>query len=51
MHNRGMFSICFQMKVCSLFILELRHRGDSNEYTQHTIISIKKGNHPRLPQL
>ena len=37
-----MFSICFNMKVCCLFSLELPHRGDSNEYTQYTIINIKK---------
>ena len=24
--------------VCCMYPLELRHRGDSNEYTQHTII-------------
>ena len=30
------------MKVCSVFSLELPHRGYSNEYTQHTIIKTKK---------
>ena len=30
------------MKVCYLFSLESPRRGDSNEYTQHTIINIKK---------
>ena len=32
----------FNMKVCCVFSLESPHRGDSNEYTQHTIIYIKK---------
>ena len=36
------FSIFFAMKVCCVFSLELPHLGDSNEYTQHTIINIKK---------
>ena len=27
------------MKVCCVFSLESPHRGDSNEYTQHTIFS------------
>ena len=31
MHNRDVFSVFFNMK-----------RGDSNEYTQHTIISVKR---------
>ena len=35
------FSIFFKMKVCCVFPLESPHRGDSNEYTQHTIINIK----------
>ena len=30
------------MKVCYVFSLESPHRGDSNEYAQHAIISIKK---------
>ena len=30
------------MKVCCVFSLELPHRGDSNEYTQHTIFHIKQ---------
>ena len=37
-----MLSILFNMKVCCMFSLESPHRGDSNEYTQHTIISIEK---------
>ena len=36
------FSIFFKMKVCCVFSLELPHRCDSNEYTQHTIINIKR---------
>ena len=30
------------MKVYCAFSFELPHRGDSNEFTQHTIINIKK---------
>ena len=30
------------MKVCCVFSLESPHQGDSNEYTQHAIINIKK---------
>ena len=30
------------MKVCCLFSLESPHRGESNEYTQHTIINVKE---------
>ena len=36
------FSIFFNMKVCCVFTLESPHRGDSNEYTHHTIFNIKK---------
>ena len=35
-------SILFNMKVCCVFSLESPYRGDSNEYTQHTIINMKK---------
>ena len=42
MHNRDIFLILFNMKVCCVFSLESPHRGDSNEYTQHTIINKKK---------
>ena len=38
----GFFSIFFNMKVYYVFSLELPHQGDSNEYTQHTIINMKK---------
>ena len=30
------------MKICCVFLLEWPHRGNSNEYTQYTIFSIKK---------
>ena len=30
------------MKVCCVYSLESPHGGKSNEYTQHTIINIKK---------
>ena len=30
------------MKVCYVFSLELPHRGDSNEYIQHTISNMKQ---------
>ena len=32
------FSIFLDMKVNCVFSLELPHRGDSNEYTQYTIL-------------
>ena len=32
-----------------MYSLESPHLGDSNEYTQHNIISIKK-NHPKYPR-
>ena len=35
------FSIFFNMNVCYVLTLESPHPGDSNEYTQHTIINIK----------
>ena len=38
----NIFSILFTMKVCCVLLLELPHRGDSNEYTQYTIFNIKK---------
>ena len=37
------------MKVCFVFSSESPHRGDSNEYTQHTIFNIKT-NHPNFFQ-
>ena len=41
-HNRDIFSIFFNVKVCCLFSLESPYQGDSNEYTQHTIAKMKK---------
>ena len=41
-YNRNIFSVFFSMKVCYVFSLESPHRGDSNEYTQYTIVNIKK---------
>ena len=41
-HNRDIFSIFFNVKVCCVFSLESPHRDDSNEYTQYTIFNIKK---------
>ena len=38
----SIFSIFFRMKVCCVFSSESPHRGDSNEYTQHTMINIKR---------
>ena len=32
----------FYIKVCCLFLLELPHRDDSNEYTQHTIFNMNE---------
>ena len=37
-----MLLIFFNMKVCCVFLLESHHRGNSNEYTQYTIFSIKE---------
>ena len=42
------FSIFCNMKVCCVFPLESPHRGDSNEYTHHTIFNMKKENRPKL---
>ena len=44
------FSIFFNMKVCCVFSLESPRRGDSNEYTQYTIINIKR-NSPEIFQI
>ena len=33
-----------------MFKLESPHRGDSNEYTYHAIINIKKENHTNYPK-
>ena len=47
----GMFFFFFNMKVCCVFSLESPYQGDSNEYTQYTIINIEKENRPRLSQI
>ena len=41
------FRSFFNMMVCCVFSLESPHRGDSNEYKQYIIFSIKKENHPK----
>ena len=45
------FSTFFNMKAWCMFSSESPHRGDSNEYTQHTITNVKKENHPKLTKL
>ena len=48
------FSIFFNMMVYCVFSLESPHRGDSNEYTQYTIFTMKKKNnlnHPKSPAM
>ena len=42
MLNGNIFLIFFNMKVCYVFSLESPHRGDSNEYTQHTIFLLEE---------
>ena len=44
----GISSIFYNMKAYCVFSLESPHRGASNKYTQYTIFSIKKENHPKL---
>ena len=44
----GIYSIFFNKKVCCVFLLDLPHRGDSNEYTQYTIFNIKKRKSPQI---
>ena len=41
MHNKDIFSIFFNMKVCCVFSFESPHIDDSNEL-QYTIFNIKK---------
>ena len=43
------FSSFSNMKVCCMFSLESPHRGDSNEYTQNTIINIKRKSPEIMP--
>ena len=40
--NRDIISLFYNKKVYCVFSLESPHRGDSNEYTQHTIYNIKR---------
>ena len=44
------FSILFNMKVYGVFSLESPHRGDFNEYTQYTILNMKKKKIPNYPK-
>ena len=37
----GIFFLFYHGIVCCVYSLESPHRGDSNEYTQHTIIVLK----------
>ena len=41
-HDRDIFSIFLNMKVCCMISLKSPHRGDSNDYTQYTIFNIRK---------
>ena len=41
-HNEDIFTNFSDLKVYCVFSLESPHRGDSIEYTQRTIINIKK---------
>ena len=41
MHNKGIFSIFFNMKIYCVFSLESPLRSDSNVYTQYTIFVTK----------
>ena len=41
MQSRDIFSIFFNFEIYCVFALESPHRGDSNEYTQYTIFTIK----------
>ena len=50
-HNRDIFSIFLNTKVCCVFSLESPHQDNSNEYTQYTIFNIKKENQPQLSKI
>ena len=43
-------SILFNTKACCVFSLESPHRGNSNEYTQHTIFNMNKINTLSYPK-
>ena len=47
--NRDIVSILFNMKVYCVFVLS-PYRGNSNEYTQHTIFNTKKKNTINYPK-
>ena len=56
MHNKDRLDF-FNTKGCCVFLLGSRvfslespHRGDSNEYMQHTIFNIKKTITPNYPK-
>ena len=51
-HNRDIFFIFFNIKVCCVFSLKSPHRGDSNKVysTQYTIFNIQK-KQPKLAQI
>ena len=40
-HDRDIFAIFYNMKVCRVLSVESPHRGDSNEYPQNTIFNVK----------
>ena len=43
--SRGIIRISlifYNMKVCCVFSVESPHSGDSNEFTQYTVLNIKK---------
>ena len=48
--NKDIFLIYLNMKVCCVFSLESPHRGDSNEYTQHTVFNMNKKNTLNYPK-
>ena len=46
-NNEDLFDF-YSMEVCCVFSLESPPMGDSNEYTQYTIVSIKKEKIPLI---
>ena len=44
----GKFFLFYHEIVCCVYSLESPHRGDSNEYTQHTIIVKERKKNPKL---
>ena len=48
---RGYFFIFLSIKVCCAFTLESSHGGDSNVYTQQTIINIKIKSSEIIPNI